>query len=77
MRHVIGLVLFILPVVPTYLMAYLPKWLPEDSSGRLWVNLCADGMFLASLFVLGGDFWDKLRSLFVREARAVFPQKRQ
>jgi len=30
-------------------------------------------MFLISLFVLGGDFWDKLRSLFVRESRAVFP----
>jgi hypothetical protein len=33
-------------------------------------------MFLASLFVLGGDFWDKLRALFVREARAVFPEKK-
>ena len=27
----------------------------------------------SSLFVLGGDFWDKLRSLFVREAKAVVP----
>jgi hypothetical protein len=25
---------------------------------------------------LGGDFWDKLRSLFVREARAVFPERK-
>jgi hypothetical protein len=28
---------------------------------------------VASLFVLGGDFWDKLRALFVHEARVVFP----
>lgn len=28
-----------------------------------------------SLFVLGGDFWAKLRSLFVREARISFPEK--
>jgi len=31
-------------------------------------------MFLTSLFVLGGDFWDKLRALFVRRARAAFPE---
>ncbi len=30
---------------------------------------------IASLFVLGGDFWDKLRALFVRNAKAVFPEK--
>jgi hypothetical protein len=72
-RHLIGLVLFVLPLVPTYIMAYVPRWLPDDSPERLWVNLCADAMFLAGLFILGGDFWDKLRALFVREARAVFP----
>jgi hypothetical protein len=75
-RHVIGLVLFVLPLVPTYIMAYIPIWLPDDSPERLWVNLCADAMFLVSLFVLGGDFWDKLSALFVREARAVFPEKK-
>lgn len=72
-RHSIGLVLFVLPILPTYIMAYIPSWLPDSSPGRLWVNLCADAVFLAGLFVLGGDFWDKLRALFVREARAVFP----
>jgi hypothetical protein len=30
-------------------------------------------MLLASLFVLGGEFWDKLRALFVHGARAAFP----
>jgi len=74
-RHAIGLTLFILPIVPAYVMAYAPRWLPDDSPERLWVNVCADAVFLASLFVLGGDFWDKIRSLFVREARAVFPVK--
>ncbi|MFZ2446703.1 MAG: hypothetical protein WAW37_10125 [Syntrophobacteraceae bacterium] len=72
-RHAVGLALFLLPVVPTYIMAYIPKWLPDSSPERFWVNLSADAIFLASLFVLGGDFWDKLRSLFVREARVVFP----
>jgi hypothetical protein len=30
-------------------------------------------MLFASLFVLGGDFWDKVRSLFVHGATARFP----
>ena len=74
-RHAIGLTLFLLPLVPTYIMAYAPWWLPDSSPERLYVNLGADAMFLVSLFVLGGDFWDKLRALFVREARAVFPER--
>lgn len=72
-RHFTGLAMFLLPLAPTYVMAYMPMWLPDSSPQRLWVNLAADAIFLVSLFVLGGDFWDKLRALFVREARAVFP----
>ena len=72
-RYTIGLVMFILPLIPTYVQAYFPRWLPDSSSERLYVNLAADAMFIASLFVLGGDFWDKLRALFVYEAKARFP----
>ena len=72
-RHAIGLVLFLVPVLPAYVMAYLPSRMPDNSAERLWVNLCADAGFVTSLFVLGGDFWDKLKSLFVREARVTFP----
>jgi hypothetical protein len=75
LRHAIGVILFVAPIAPTYVMAYAPSWLPDASPWRLWVNLGADAMFLTSLFVLGGDFWDKLRALFVREARAVFPHE--
>ena len=74
LRHAIGVTLFLLPIVPTYVMAYVPSWLPDNSPWRLWVNLAADAMFLTSLFVLGGNFWDKLRALFVRKARAAFPK---
>ena len=34
-----------------------------------------DLLLLVSLFVLGGDFWDKLRSLFIHSARAQIPEK--
>lgn len=71
-RYRLGLVMFLLPLIPTYIMAYLPQWLPDSTAQRLYVNLAADFIFLASLFVLGGDFWDKLRALFVYDARAQF-----
>jgi hypothetical protein len=72
-RHKIGLVMFFLPLVPTYIQAYEPQWLPDSSSWRWIVKICVDLIFIASLFVLGGDFWDKLHALFVREARAARP----
>ncbi len=31
-----------------------------------------DGIFLGSFFVLGGEFWDKVRALFIYDAKAVF-----
>jgi hypothetical protein len=34
-----------------------------------------DLLFIGSLIVLGGDFWDKVRSLFVHDAIAVLPDK--
>lgn len=68
-RYRLGLIMFLLPLIPTYIMAYAPQWLPDHSSERLYVNLAADFVFLTSLFVLGGDFWDKLRALFVYDAR--------
>jgi hypothetical protein len=71
-RYRVGLIMFLLPLIPTYIMAYIPRWLPEHSPWHLYVNLAADFMFLSSLFVLGGDFWDKLRALFVYDARVEF-----
>ncbi|MCX5815260.1 MAG: transporter suffix domain-containing protein [Proteobacteria bacterium] len=73
-RHCVGIAMFLLPIIPTYIMSYAPRWLPDNSPWRLWVSIVSDAVFLASLFVLGGGFWDKLRSLFIREARAVFPE---
>jgi hypothetical protein len=54
----------------TRIASYVPSWLPEDYFLRVWVNLGLDLVTLASLFVLGGDFWDKVRALFLHDARA-------
>jgi len=74
-RYRLGLAMFLLPLIPTYIMAYAPQWLPDHSPQRLYINLAADFIFLTSLFVLGGDFWDKLRALFVYDARAEFGRR--
>ncbi|MBI4276873.1 MAG: transporter suffix domain-containing protein [Armatimonadetes bacterium] len=72
-RYTIGLVLFLGPVLFAWITSYVPSWLPEDYAARVWVSLGLDLITVASLFVLGGDFWDKLRALFLYEARAEFP----
>ncbi len=74
-RYTVGLILFLLPLIPTYIMAYTPHLLPDDSPERLYINIAADLLFIVSLFILGGDFWDKLASLFVYDAKAQFPRK--
>jgi hypothetical protein len=71
MRHNIGLAMLLAPLVPTYLQAYKPEWLPDASPLRWQLKLAADVIFIAALFVLGGDFWDKLHALFDHEARAA------
>jgi hypothetical protein len=30
----------------------------------LWAYIVSDLVFVSSFFILGGDFWDKLRGLF-------------
>jgi len=72
-RYRIGLVMFAVPLLLGWLGPYQHHHLPGfDSHPTAW-HLGGDLMLFASLFVLGGDFWDKLRSLFVRGAKAVFP----
>jgi hypothetical protein len=73
-RYTIGLVMFVVPPLLAWIASYAPSsWLPQDYAVRVWANLALDLTIVAGLFVLGGDFWDKLRALFLHEARVVFP----
>ncbi len=72
-RYRIGLVLFVLPLLLAFASPYAGALAPELGTPGLAVGAVGDLMLLVSLFVLGGDFWDKLRSLFVYQARARFP----
>lgn len=73
-RYKIGLVLFVLSFVPSYILSYWPTLVPENPPWRIISCVCADLVLVTSLFVLGGDFWDKLRALFIYDATAQFPE---
>jgi hypothetical protein len=73
-RYTIGLVMFSLPLVFGWAAPYFGEHIPGFIDNQFVFYVCGDLLFLASLFVLGGDFWDKLRALFVHGARAVFPE---
>ena len=72
-RYRVGLVMFALPLLVAWLGPYLGHHLPGFDRHPLFWHVGGDLMFVIGLFVLGGEFWDKLRSLFVHGARAVFP----
>jgi hypothetical protein len=52
-----------------YCTYYIPDLIPGYAEHRMAMNLAADFLFILTLFVLGGDFWEKLRSLFLYDAK--------
>jgi len=74
-RYRIGLVMFIIPALFGWISPYLQNLIPRFEENRLLLAVAGDLLFIGSLIVLGGDFWDKVRSLFVHDAIAVLPDK--
>lgn len=64
-RYYIGLVLFTLPLLMAWVLPYVSDYFPFYEAYKFPINISGDFMLLISFFVLGGNFWDKLRSLFV------------
>lgn len=74
-RYTIGLIMFFLPLVFALLLPYLVDVLSFLSDNYLALSIASDVLLILSLFVLGGDFWDKLRGLFMRNTHIVFQNK--
>ncbi len=64
-RYRAGLVIWALLFIYGSFVWYAPHLVPGYSEHRIALNLTADFLFIASLFVLGGDFWEKFRALFI------------
>ena len=73
-RYRIGLVLFCLPLLFGWLSLYISNWIPGLLNNPLPYAIAGDILIVASLVVLGGDFWDKIRSLFIHDAEVQFSQ---
>ena len=72
-RYNLGLAMFCIPLVFAWLAIYFADLIPGFATNPLPYAIGGDLLLLASLFVLGGSFWDKLRALFVHDAVARFP----
>lgn len=68
-RYNIGLVMFCLPFFFGWLSPYVADLIPGFIQNPLPYAVIGDLIMLASLFVLGGDFWDKIRALFIYSDR--------
>ena len=63
-RHFIGVVFFVTPIVLGFLQPYLAHYFSFFNDMPLSWVIGTDLMLLLSLFILGGDFWEKLKGLF-------------
>ncbi len=73
-RYTIGLVVFAVPIVFGWLTPYAADLVPGYLGNEFTYAIVGDLLLLAGLFVLGGDFWDKVRALFIHGAKAAFPK---
>ena len=66
-RYRIGLVLFFTPILFGWLSPYLELWVTEIEAQQVRLAIAGDIIFAISLFVLGGDFWLKIKALFTHD----------
>lgn len=74
-RYQIGLAMFFAPVFFGWIHPYFPGLLPGWDSHRIAYAIVGDVLFLSSLIVLGSDFWDKIKALFIYDSTVLFEQK--
>ena len=72
-RYNSGLVMFTLPILFGWLSIYAADYIPSFNENQLAYAIAGDLLLLASLFVLGGDFWDKIRALFIHSDKVCSP----
>ena len=74
-RYRIGLAMLATPLLFGFLSPYIGKHIPGLAEHQIAYAVAGDVLLLSSLLLLGGNFWDKLRALFIYQAVAVIPDK--
>lgn len=67
-QYYFGLALFLVSALPLYIYGYFPGILPEE--GRTYILAAADLTFIISMFIMGGEFWEKLQRIFVWDGKS-------
>ena len=67
-QYYFGLALFLVSALPLYIYGYLPGLLPEEE--RTYILAAADLTFIISMFIMGGEFWEKIQRIFIWEGKS-------
>jgi hypothetical protein len=67
-RYYVGLAIILLSWLPAYLYAYVPGVMPGGNA-RIYFLAGMDLAFVASVILMGGEFWEKVRRIFIYEGR--------
>jgi hypothetical protein len=67
-RYYVGLAIVMLSWLPAYVYAYVPGLMPGGDA-RIYILAAMDLAFVASVFLMGGEFWEKVRRIFVYEGK--------
>ena len=74
-RYRLGLAMFIFPLLMAWVLPYAGNLLPFYQQNLVAFSIAGDILFISSIFVLGGEFWDKLQALFMYDAKVMIPEK--
>ncbi len=75
LRYRLGLLMFFVPVLFIWLHPYLEQAQPHIADKRVMMGMISVVLVSVSLFLLGGEFWNKLRGLFIYDMSVVQPSK--
>jgi hypothetical protein len=70
-RYRIGMVMILIAILVSWIEPFVSPSFPDIAARRVLIGALADALVLVGLCVLGGEFWDKVRALFVHNARVV------
>jgi len=67
-RYYVGLTVILVSWLPAYLYAYFPAVMPGGDA-RIYILAAMDLVFVASVLLMGAEFWEKVRRIFVYDGK--------
>jgi hypothetical protein len=71
LRYRIGLIMFSASILLGFILPYIWEKIPLIKENLLLIIILFDVNIIISVFILGGDFWDKIRSLYIYNSKVV------